>query len=64
MQGKTLSAKGCGKGKARQPPTLNELLEKLNRAKRIESGEADVQDVDPEPKEDDGQPKLGEGSEP
>ena len=64
VQGKTLSAKGRGKGKARQPPTLNELLEKLNRAKRIESGEADVQDVDPEPEEDDGQPKLGEGPEP
>ena len=64
VQGKTLSAKGHGKGKARQPPTLNELLEKLNRAKRIESGEADVQDVDPEPKEDDGRPKLGEGPEP
>ena len=64
MQGKSLSAKGRSKGKARQPPTLNELLEKLNRAKRIESGEADVQDVDPEPKEDDGRPKLGEGPEP
>ena len=54
VQGKTLSAKGHGKGKARQPPTLNELLVKLNRAKRIESGEADVQDVDPEPEDDDG----------
>ena len=54
MQGKTLSAKGRGKGKVRQPPTPNELLEKLNRAKRIESVEADVQDVDPEPEEDDG----------
>ena len=60
VEGKTLSGKGHGKGKARQPPTLNELLEKLNRAKKIESGEADV---DPEPEEEDGLPKLGESPE-
>ena len=54
VQGKTFSAKGRSKGKARQPPTPNELLEKLNRAKRIESGKANVQDVDPEPKGDNG----------
>ena len=36
------------------------MLEKLNRAKRIESGEADV---DPEPEEKDGLPKLGESPE-
>ena len=64
MQGKTWFAKGHSKSKVRQPPILDKLLEKLNSAKRIESGEADVQDVDPEPKEDDGLPKLGASPEP
>ena len=36
-------------------------MDKLNRARRIESGEEQVQDV---PEEDDGLPKLGEGPEP
>ena len=31
--------KGRGRGKANETPTLDELLEKLNRAKRIERGE-------------------------
>ena len=68
MEGKNISAKGRGRGrgKAREPPTLEELLDKLNRAKRIESGEAGVEDVDEEPEveEDDGLPQLGQSPEP
>ena len=60
VEGKSLGSKGRGRGKAKGPPTLNELLDKLNRARRIESGEEQVQDVS----EDDGLPKLGEGPEP
>ena len=61
VEGKSVGSKGRGRGKAKEPPTLNELLDKLNRARRIESGEEQVQDV---PEEDDGLPKLGEGHEP
>ena len=66
VEGKTISAKGRskGRGKGREPPTLDELLDKLNRAKRIESGEAAVEDVDEEPEEDVGLPKLGQSPEP
>ena len=43
VQGKVISGKGKGRGKGiggkdKVTPTLNELLEKLNRAQRIESG--------------------------
>ena len=61
VEGKTVGSKGRGKGKTKQPPTLNELLDKLNRVRRIDSGQEQVEDV---PEEDDGLPKLGEGPEP
>ena len=56
--------KGRGQGKSAPTPTLNELLEKLNRAKRIESGE-EVPDVPgEEPEVESGMPVLGSGPEP
>ena len=33
VEGKTVGSKGHGKGKTNQPPTLNELLDKLNRVR-------------------------------
>ena len=51
--------KGRGQGKSAPTPTLNELLEKLNRAKRIESSE-EVPDVPgEEPEVESGIPVLG-----
>ena len=56
--------KGRGQGKSAPTPTLNELLGKLNRAKRIESGE-EVPDVPgEEPEVESGMPVLGSGPEP
>ena len=39
MEGKSVHGQGRGRGKAKETPTLDSLLEKLNRAKRIERGE-------------------------
>ena len=62
IEGKSVGSKDRGRGKAKQPPTLNELLDKLNKARRIDSGQEQVEDVPEE--EEDGLPKLGEGPEP
>ena len=62
IEGKSVGSNGRGRGKAKQPPTLNELLDKLNKARRIDSGQEQVEDVPEE--EEDGLPKLGEGPEP
>ena len=40
VEGKTVHGRGRGRGKPKETPTLDSLLEKLNRAKRIERGEA------------------------
>ncbi|MCG8626862.1 MAG: hypothetical protein MJE68_33275, partial [Proteobacteria bacterium] len=63
VEGKSVPSRGRGKRQT-LPPTMNELLEKLNKARRIDSGQEVVEDVPMEPEEDDGLPKLGEGPEP
>ena len=39
VEGKSIHGRGRGRGKRKETPTLDSLLEKLNRAKRIERGE-------------------------
>ena len=39
VEGKSIRGYGRGRGKPKETPTLDSLLEKLNRAKRIERGE-------------------------
>ena len=39
VEGKSIRGHGRGRGKPKETPTLDSLLEKLNRAKRIERGE-------------------------
>ena len=63
VEGKSVPSRGRGK-RQMLPPTMNELLEKLNKARRIDSGQEVVEDVPVEPEKDDGLPKLGEGPEP
>ena len=70
VQGKIVSGKGKGRGKGlggkdKVTPTFNELLEKLNRAKRIERGEEVVEPPPPQqPQITAGMPVLGQGPEP
>ena len=51
------------KRKAKETPTLDSLLEKLNRAKRIERGEP-VEEVAQVQREESNVPVLGSGPEP
>ena len=39
VEGKSICGHGRGRGKPKETPTLDSLLEKLNRAKRIERGD-------------------------
>ena len=70
VQGKIVSEKGKGRGKGlggkdKVTPTFDELLEKLNRAKRIERGEEVVEPPPPQqPQIAAGMPVLGQGPEP
>ena len=70
VEGETVKGKGRGKGrgKAKETPTLDELLEKLNRAKRIERGEdvpsEDVREEQEQPQPQPSGPVLGSGPEP
>ena len=64
VQGKIISRKGKGRGKGisgkdKVTPTFDELLEKLNRAKRIERGEQVVEPAPPQPQVREGMPVLG-----
>ena len=71
VQGKIVSGKGKGRGKGlsgkdKVTPTFDELLEKLNHAKRIERGEEVVEPPPPpqQPQIAAGMPVLGQGPEP
>ena len=72
VEGETVKGKGRGKGrgrgKANETPTLDGLLEKLNRAKRIERGEdvpsEDVREEQEQPQPQPSGPVLGSGPEP
>ena len=71
VHGKVISGKGKGIGKGiggkdKVTLSLNELLEKLNRAQRIESGEQVVEPPPPpvEPQTCKGMPVLEQGPEP
>ena len=66
VEGKTVRGRGRGRGKPKETPTLDSLLEKLNRAKRIERGEAveeEEQQQQVQPQESN-VPVLGSGPEP
>ena len=63
VEGKSVRGRGRGRGKAKETPTLDSLLEKLNRAKRIERGEP-VEEVAQVQPEESNVPVLGSGPEP
>ena len=66
VEGKTVRGRGRGRGKPKETPTLDSLLEKLNRAKRIERGEVveeEEQQQQVQPQESN-VPVLGSGPEP
>ena len=64
VEGKSIHghSRGRGRGKPKETPTLDSLLEKLNRAKRIERGE--MIDEKQEVQEESNMPVLGSGPEP
>ena len=64
VEGKSVHGRGRGRGKAKETPTLDLLLEKLNRVKRIERGEP-VEDVEQQVQPAESNvPVLGSGPEP
>ena len=63
VEGKSIRGCGQGRGKPKETPTLDSLLEKLNRAKRIERGEP-VEEVAQVQPEESNVPVLGSGPEP
>ena len=64
VEGKSICGRGRGRGKPKETPTLDSLLQKLNRAKQIERGEA-IEEEQGEPLgEESNVPVLGSGPEP
>ena len=63
VEGKSVCGQGRGREKAKETPTLDSLLEKLNRAKGIERGEPVEEVAQVQPEESNG-PVLGSGPEP
>ena len=63
VEGKSVHGRGRGRVKAKETPTLDSLLDKLNRAKRIERGEP-VEEVAQVQPEESNVPVLGSGPEP
>ena len=63
VEGKSIRGRGQGRGKPKETPTLDSLLQKLNRAKQIERGEAIEEQEEPQGEESN-IPVLGSGPEP
>ena len=63
VEGKSIRGRGRGRGKPKETPTLDSLLEKLNRAKRIERGEIIYEEEEVQGEESN-VPVLGSGPEP
>ena len=64
VEGKSIRGRGQGRGKCKETPTLDSLLQKLNRAKQIERGEA-IEEEQEDPQEEElNVPVLGSGPEP
>ena len=64
VEGKSIRGRGRGTGKPKETPTLDSLLQKLNRAKQIERGEV-IEEEQEEPQEEESNiPVLGSGPEP
>ena len=65
VEGKSICGHGCGqgRGKPKDTPTLDSLLEKLHRAKRIERGEM-IDEEEEVQGEESNMPVLGSGPEP
>ena len=62
VEGKSI--RGQGRGKCKETPTLDSLLQKLNRAKQIERGEAIEEEQEDPQEEESNVPVLGSGPEP
>ena len=64
VEGKSIHGRGRGTGKLKETPTMDSLLQKLNRAKQIERGEV-IEEEQEEPQgEESNVPVLGSGPEP
>ena len=64
VEGKSIHGRGRGRGKRKETPTLDSLLQKLNRAKQIERGEAIEEEKEDPQEEESNVPVLGSGPEP
>ena len=64
VEGKSIRGRGRGRGKPKETPTLDSLLQKLNRAKQIERGEAIEEEQEDPQEEESNVPVLGSGPEP
>ena len=64
VEGKSIHGRGRGRGKCKETPTLDSLLQKLNRAKQIERGEAIEEEQEDPQEEESNVPVLGSGPEP
>ena len=64
VEGKSIHGQGRGRGKRKETPTLDSLLQKLNRAKQIERGEAIEEEQEDPQEEESNVPVLGSGPEP
>ena len=64
VEGKSIHGRGQGRGKHKETPTLDSLLQKLNRAKQIERGEAIEEEQEDPQEEESNVPVLGSGPEP
>ena len=62
VEGKSICGRGRGRGKPKETQTLDSLLQKLNRAKQIERGEAIEEQEEPQGEESN-VPVLGSGPE-
>ena len=62
VEGKSI--RGQGRGKRKETPTLDSLLQKLNRAKQIERGEVIEEEQEDPQEEESNVPVLGSGPEP
>ena len=64
VEGKSTCGHGRGRGKRKETPTLDSLLQKLNRAKQIERGEVIEEEQEDPQEEESNVPVLGSGPEP